>query len=146
VHGYGKHARDLSKLELRTCLKFFWLAQTPYKIVVCLNKTSVILLYMRIFISHRFRRLCFGALAVVVGSGVATVFATIFQCIPLQRSWNKTVHGTCIDSSAFWIANAVINISTDLIVLALPVREVAKLQLRMREKIMLHGVFLLGGL
>jgi hypothetical protein len=146
VHGYGKHAPDLSKPALRKCLMFFWLAQTPYKIVVCLNKTSVVLLYMRIFISQRFRRLCFAALAIIVGSGIATVFATIFQCVPLPRSWDKTVDGTCIDSAAFWIANAVINISTDVIVLALPVREVAKLQLRIRDKIMLHGVFLLGGL
>ncbi|KAL5390290.1 hypothetical protein DPSP01_001862 [Paraphaeosphaeria sporulosa] len=145
VHGYGKHVRDLSKPELRTCLKFFWLAQTPYKIVVCLNKTSVILLYMRIFIGHRFRLLCSCALAIVIGSGIATVFATIFQCVPLERSWNKTVEGKCIDSSAFWIANAVINISTDVIVLALPVHEVIKLQLRLRERIMLHSVFLLGG-
>lgn len=146
MHGYGKHVRDLSKLELRTCLKFFWIAQTPYKIVVCLNKISVILLYMRIFIEQRFRLLCFGALGIIISSGIATVFATIFQCLPQERSWDKNVEGRCIDSSAFWIANAVINISTDLIVLALPVHEVVKLQLKLREKMMLHSVFLLGGL
>ncbi|KAF2443340.1 hypothetical protein P171DRAFT_389472 [Karstenula rhodostoma CBS 690.94] len=145
VHGYGKHVRDLSTPELRTCLMFFWLAQTPYKVVVCLNKTSVMLLYMRIFIGKRFRHLCFAALTIVIGSGAATVFSTIFQCIPLERSWNKTVEGKCIDSAAFWVANAVINVSTDVIVLALPIHEVAKLQLKLRDKIMLHSVFLLGG-
>ncbi|KAH7068960.1 hypothetical protein BKA63DRAFT_397026, partial [Paraphoma chrysanthemicola] len=145
VHGYGQHKLDLSTKELRTCLKYFWIAQTPYKIVVCLNKTSVVLLYMRIFISKNFRWVCYVALAIIIGSGVATVFATIFQCVPLQRSWNKTVDGTCIDSSMFWIANAVLNIATDVIVLALPVREVWKLQLRLQEKIMLYAVFLLGG-
>ncbi|KAF9732256.1 hypothetical protein PMIN06_006647 [Paraphaeosphaeria minitans] len=144
VHGYGKHVRDLSKPALRTSLKFFWLAQTPYKIVVCLNKVSVILLYMRIFIGQRFQQLCFCSLAIIISSGVATVFATIFQCVPLARSWDKAVEGHCIDSSSFWVANAVINISTDVIVLALPIYEVAKLQLKLREKIMLHSVFLLG--
>ncbi|KAB2105280.1 hypothetical protein AG0111_0g6961 [Alternaria gaisen] len=144
VHGYGQHKVDLSTEELHTCLKFFWIAQTPYKIVVCLNKVSAILLYMRIFISRHFRWLCYGALTIVVGSGIATVFATIFQCVPLQRSWDKNVEGTCIDSSKFWLANAVLNIFTDVIVLALPVREVSKLQLKLQEKIMLHSVFLLG--
>jgi hypothetical protein len=52
VHGYGQYKRDLSTEELQTCLKFFWIAQTPYKIVVCLNKTSIILLYERTFISR----------------------------------------------------------------------------------------------
>ena len=146
VHGYGQHKVDLSTEELHTCLKFFWVAQTPYKIVVCLNKVSAILLYMRIFISRHFRWLCCGALAIVVGSGIATVFATIFQCVPLQRSWDKNVEGTCIDSSKFWLANAVLNIFTDVIVLALPIREVSKLQLKLQEKIMLHSVFLLGSL
>ncbi|RYN20768.1 hypothetical protein AA0119_g1565 [Alternaria tenuissima] len=144
AHGYGQHKVDLSTEELHTCLKFFWVAQTPYKIVVCLNKVSAILLYMRIFISRHFRWLCCGALAIVVGSGIATVFATIFQCVPLQRSWDKNVEGTCIDSSKFWLANAVLNIFTDVIVLALPIREVSKLQLKLQEKIMLHSVFLLG--
>jgi hypothetical protein len=146
VHGYGKHKRDLSIEELRTCLKFFWIAQTPYKVVVCLNKISVILLYIRIFISQRFRVFCHVALAIVVSSGIATVFATVFQCVPFERSWNKTVAGTCIDSDMFWLANAILNISTDVIVLALPIHEVFKLQLKLQEKILLHSVFLLGGL
>ena len=141
------HKADLTKHALQTCLKFFWIAQTPYKIVVALNKTSVILLYMRIFISQRFRWLCYGALAIVISSGIATVFATVFQCVPIEKSWNKTIErGTCIDSSSFWLANAVLNISTDVIVLALPIREVAKLQLKCRDKILLHSLFLLGGL
>jgi hypothetical protein len=146
VHGYGKHKRDLSLEDLQTCLKFFWIAQTPYKIVVCLNKISLILLYMRVFIAKKFRLLCYIALAIVVSSGIATTFATVLQCVPLERSWNKAVDGTCIDSSMFWLANAILNISTDVIVLALPIHEVSKLQLRLQEKILLHGVFLLGGL
>lgn len=74
------------------------------------------------------------------------MFATIFQCVPLERSWNKNIEGTCIDSSDFWLANAVLNISTDVVVLALPIREVFKLQLRLQEKLMLYSVFLLGGM
>jgi hypothetical protein len=146
VHGYGQHKVDLSTEELHTCLKFFWIAQTPYKIVVCLNKVSAILLYMRIFISSHFRRLCYCALAIIVGSGVATASTTVFQCVPFERSWDKNVEGTCIHSSEFWLANAVLNILTDVVVLALPIREVSKLQLKLQEKIMLHGIFFLGSL
>lgn len=146
VHGYGKHKYDLSTEELRTCLKFFWIAQTPYKLVVCLNKTSVVLLYKRIFITKQFQYLCWATLAIVVGSGFSTSIATIFQCLPIERSWNKSVEGTCIDNGMFWLANAVLNIATDVIVLALPIREVFNLHLRLQEKLALCGVFLLGGL
>lgn len=146
VHGYGQHKRDLSTEELRTCLKFFWLAQTPYKIVVCLNKASVVLLYLRIFVSRWFQYLCYGALAVIIGSGIATTFATVWQCVPLERSWNKDIEGTCIDSARFWVANAVLNIATDVMVLALPMWEIFKLHLKLQEKLMVCGVFMLGGL
>ncbi|KAH9863000.1 hypothetical protein J1614_010670 [Plenodomus biglobosus] len=146
VHGYGKHKRDLTVEELRTALKFFWIAQTPYKIVVCLNKTSVLLLYKRIFITSKFQWLCVLALAVVIGSGVATTLATILQCVPLERSWNKTIEGTCIDNSKFWLANAVLNISTDVLVLALPIHEISKLHLKLQEKLMVYCLFFLGGI
>lgn len=146
VHGYGQHQKSLSKEALRTCLKFFWISQTPYKIVVCLNKTSVVLLYKRVFISKNFQLLCWVVLAIVVSSGISTTFATIFQCTPTAKSWNKTVPGKCIDNTKFWLANAAINIGTDILTLALPIREVFKLHLKLQEKLMLLGMFMLGGL
>lgn len=85
-------------------------------------------------------------LAILIGSGIATTLATILQCIPIPRSWNKKVAGKCIDNTKFWLANAVINIATDVLVLALPVREVFRLHLKLQEKLMLLGVFMLGGL
>ncbi|CAN9401577.1 unnamed protein product [Alternaria alternata] len=42
------------------------------------------------------------------------------------------------------IARIVVRLRIDVIVLALPIREVSKLQLKLQEKIMLHSVFLLG--
>jgi hypothetical protein len=103
-------------------------------------------IHLRIFISRNFRWVCYTALAIVVASGIATTFATFFQCLPIEFFWNKNIPGTCIDSPKFWLANAVLNISTDVLVLALPIREVFKLQLKLKEKIMLCSVFLLGGL
>ncbi|KAI8937956.1 hypothetical protein NX059_005639 [Plenodomus lindquistii] len=146
VHGYGKHKCDLTTEELRTCLMFFWIAQTPYKIVVCLNKTSVLLLYKRIFVTRHFLWLCYSALAIVIGSGIATSASTIFQCVPAEKSWNRAMEGTCIDHSRFWLANAVLNISTDVIVLALPIREISKLHLKLQEKVMIYCLFFLGSI
>ena len=46
--------------------------------------------------------------------------------------------------TAFWYANAVFNISTDFIIIGLPVPVIAKLQLPTRTKIALCGVFTVG--
>lgn len=146
VNGYGKHKSDLSKSELSDALMFFFAAQTPYKVVVCLNKTSVTLLYMRIFVTKGFKRICYVVLSVILGYSVGSIFATIFQCWPIAGSWDKTVKAQCIDSDVFWVAYAVLNILTDVMVLSLPIPQIMKLQLKTQEKIAVTLVFLMGGL
>lgn len=146
LHGYGKHTADLSVQEYGTALRWFFVAQTPYKVVVCLNKVSVVLLYKRIFVGTRFQVTCWVVMAVVVGWSIGAIFATIFQCVPVEGSWDKSIKAYCIDKGAFWIAYAVANILTDVMVLSLPIPVVLRLQLKLRDRLMVCGVFLLGGL
>ncbi|KAL1842996.1 hypothetical protein VTJ49DRAFT_3473 [Mycothermus thermophilus] len=142
--GYGMHKADLTKAELETCLRWFFIAQTPYKVVVFLNKVSVVLLYMRIFVGNSFRIAAYAVLFVIFGYSIGGIAATIWQCVPIEGAWNKAVPAKCIDSNSFWVAYAVLNILTDVMVLALPVVPVMKLQLRWRERFLILGVFLLG--
>ena len=145
VHGYGRHKADLTKSELSAARMWFFVAQTPYKVVVCLNKMSVILLYRRIFITRTFKRICWVAMGVVVSWSVAAIMATIFQCIPIKLSWDKTVIGHCFDKDAFWVAYAVGNVVSDGLVLILPIPMILRLQLKLRDKLMLCAIFSLGG-
>ncbi|KAJ4302366.1 hypothetical protein N0V88_002510 [Collariella sp. IMI 366227] len=144
THGYGMHKADLTQAELATSLKWFFIAQTPYKVVVCLNKVSVIMLYLRIFVGGSFRIATYAVLFVVVGYGIGGIFATIFQCIPIKGAWLKGSDAKCINSDIFWVAYAVLNILTDIMVVALPIWPIMRLQLRRRERFMLCGVFLMG--
>ena len=145
-HGYGMHKSDLSDDEFQTTLRLFFMAQTPYKVSVCLNKVATILLYLRIFISRGFRIAAFITLGIIVSWSIGGVFATIFQCVPIAGSWDRSVDATCIDKGKFWVAYAVMNILTDVMVLALPIPVVLTLQLKTREKALLCAMFLLGGL
>jgi hypothetical protein len=146
VNGYGMHKNDLSADELEAALKWFFIAQTPYKVTVCLNKVSVILLYLRIFVSRTFRLAAFAVLFVVVGYGIGGIAATIWQCVPIQGAWDKNTPATCINSDVFWVAYAALNIITDIMVLALPIIPIMRLQLGLRDRLLLCGVFTLGGL
>lgn len=84
-------------------------------------------------------------MSVIVAWNVGAIAATIWQCVPIAGFWDKSIEATCIDSSVFWTAYAVGNILTDAMVIVLPIPQVLRLQLRLREKVMLCGVFLLGG-
>jgi len=144
-NGYGMHKVDLSKTELRTALRFFFIAQTPYKVAVCANKLSVCLLYLRIFVTNSFRVACYIVIAIIVAWSIGGVGATIWQCVPIAGSWDKTIDAVCIDKSKFWVAYAVMNILTDVLVLALPIPPVLALKLNRRDKVLICGTFMLGG-
>ncbi|KAK2684928.1 hypothetical protein QWA68_016188 [Fusarium oxysporum] len=144
-HGYGMHKNDLDKPDLRMALKMFFIAQTPYKATICLNKVAAILLYLRLFVTKTFRISCYVVMGIVVGWSIGGICATIWQCVPIAGAWNKNIDAKCIDSNKFWVAYAVLNILTDILVLALPIMPIMKLQMSMREKLLLCCVFLLGG-
>lgn len=102
-------------------------------------------MYRRIFDTRSMR------IAVYV-LGVANIiwvilFAALaaFRCIPIQRSWDLTVPGKCLDASALYTGNALPNIVMDLAMVAMPIYPVSKLQLPLSQRIALIGIFMLGG-
>lgn len=112
-----------------------------------LNKTSMILLYLRIFVGTRFRRACFVSLAIVACWSIGSIVSTILQCIPIEASWNtSTQDKVCTNSDAAWYQYGILNILTDAMILALPIFPILKLQLGRREKIGLLFVFLIGAM
>lgn len=112
------------------------------------------MLYSRIFIIDQslclgrlritFQLLCSIMIGIVSCYAIASIIATITQCIPLTRVWDKSVHGTCINLTTFWEANGYFNIVTDIITLLLPVYPIYVICLPRRTKLALIGVFALG--
>ncbi|KAJ6783045.1 hypothetical protein PWT90_01867 [Aphanocladium album] len=142
--GYGMHKKDLSGDELHLALKLFFIAQTPYKIAVCLNKVATILLYLRLFSSPRFRVAAFTIMGIIIAASIGSICATIFQCVPVAGAWDHSIKAQCIHSGQFWVAYAVLNVLTDVMVLVLPIPMVSRLKFGKRDKVMLYGLFLLG--
>lgn len=124
----------------------FWAAQILYKFTITLTKTSICLLYLRIFTTKKFRQTVHVIMGYVILYAFASIIATVVQCTPLERIWDHTVPGTCINLTAFWYANASANIIGDFLILALPMPVVRSLQLPRRQRLGLMMVFALGGL
>ena len=124
----------------------FLLTQIAYKLVMLCTKLSVLLLYLRLFPSRRFRIIVFSAMAIVAIYLLALVGLTIGQCNPVSRAWDTTIDGQCIDIKAFWYANAALNVTSDFLILALPMPYICRLHLPLRRKLSLSLVLALGGL
>lgn len=122
----------------------FYLDQIFYKFTINLTKLSVLFLYLRIFSQRWFRITCYACVGIVGGYAIASVFATIFQCTPVEYVFDKKLTGHCINITAFWYANAIYNIVTDVIILASVPGVVWSLSLSTRQRIGLTLVFGLG--
>ncbi len=89
--------------------------------------------------------MCYFGIAFCTVSGTAFVLATIWQCTPIAVFWDKSiVGGHCLESEAFWFTYSIINIVSDVFILALPVRQILSLELAPRDKCGLVGIFSVG--
>ncbi|KAI9840059.1 MAG: hypothetical protein M1819_000252 [Sarea resinae] len=144
-HGFGKHMADMTpQAHVQAMKVFFYLAQIPYKTGVCFTKCSILLLYLRIFPSRRFRYTVYATMIFVVAYSISFVFLTIFQCTPIPRAYDKKIPGHCVDNMGQWYSYAVVNIVSDFWILFLPLPSISKLKLPLPQKIGLMGVFALG--
>lgn len=112
-------------------------------------KSSIILFYARIFSVRWFRKLANLMLVIVAIWAISSFFAAMFQCKPISTVWTVLENqfgDKCIHTLAFYYGHSVSDIITDIIILAMPMYPLGKLQLPIRDKLAVGGMFLLGGL
>ena len=76
--------------------------------------------------------------------GISFIIATLFQCIPIAKSWDHTISGHCINNTAFRWSWAAFDIVSDLWIWLLPIKSFFQLNRSLPQKLGLVGVFLLG--
>ncbi|KAL8824094.1 MAG: hypothetical protein Q9191_005304 [Dirinaria sp. TL-2023a] len=85
------------------------------------------------------------AWTVVILYFVANLFAAIFECKPVAAYWDHTIPGAkCVDTVAFYRWNGVANLLIDFMILTLTMPMVWRLSLKLKQKVILTGLFLLG--
>lgn len=84
---------------------------------------------------------------IVVGYNIALFFLLIFTCTPYKRNWDITItEGSCIDRTPLYMATAVLNMLTDMLLLILPIPMALKLQVPGAQKAGLLCIFGVGSL
>ena len=108
------------------------------------TKLSVLLLYRRIFTQQKFRIAIDTVIGVCVAWAVALLLATLFQCQPISKAWIPDLGGTCIDLQKLYYGTSISNLILDVVINLMPVREIWKLQINRRQKIVLMVIMTLG--
>lgn len=132
-----------------TARKWFYVANIMYKVVLMFNKISIACLYYRIFAISRnsFRIACHIMNAWIISSSLAFIIATIFQCTPVAAFWDRTIPNfRCFKNEPWWISYATTQISTDFVLLAMPLPQIMTLSMGRTEKLGICLVFGTGAL
>ncbi|KAF2277675.1 uncharacterized protein EI97DRAFT_301179 [Westerdykella ornata] len=145
-NGMGKHIFELLADEMIDSQKAFWASIWIYYLALAFTKLSILVQYLRIFPTRRFRIVCSVVIGLVALYGVWGLFGSIFLCVPVHSFWDKSVGGKCMDQFAVWFSNAAMNIAQDFVILLLPMPVLRRLSIPTRQKKALMIVFALGGI
>ncbi|WYZ36435.1 hypothetical protein EsH8_XIV_000035 [Colletotrichum jinshuiense] len=142
--GAGRHVWALGADDLLLYVYSFVFCAAVFVI-----KTSILLFYWRVFMGNllSFRFSLWVGIFLVVSYPVYFMTTMGFCCNPLPHYWTqfKGTTGTCINVGRFFVILAIINLVTDVILLAIPVPEILKLQMSKDKKIAVCGILGLGG-
>ncbi|TVY85658.1 Satratoxin biosynthesis SC1 cluster protein, partial [Lachnellula willkommii] len=70
----------------------------------------------------------------------------VVSCVPFRRFWvGASAGGYCLDFNVFWMGMGATELVIDTVILVLPMGIVGKLWMPLQQKILVAGIFLLGG-
>lgn len=133
------HVQELQKITL--ALALIWTtANTAVKI-------SILHLYITIFRKRSFRYAAYAVMALSAIYCLLNWLLILLTCRPVAFSWDKTIPGgVCSSHEIPYLSSAIVNVLTDVIIVALPMPVLWKLQLPTRKKVALSVIFGLGAL
>jgi len=133
-------------------MQLIWAFELTYVATTTAIKMSILLFLRRMFPATTtpvaWRIAWFFVMAWVVMWSVGCGLAALFQCTPVSFFWNQLdgdIPGFCINEYSFLAANAALNITSDIMILVLPMPIVWRLHIKKSQKLAISSIFLLGG-
>ncbi|KAK3942479.1 hypothetical protein QBC46DRAFT_309058 [Diplogelasinospora grovesii] len=145
-NGAGLHIWDV---PLPSFMRFMKLGSiggsVTYNMGTVFIKTSILAFYVRFSPDNAFRITVFLTMFVAVGYSVANGFSFLYLCQPMEKFWDYTVPGHCIDSFNAYLASAALNVGTDIVILLLPIWMLWPLRVPTKKKILVTLILMAGG-
>jgi hypothetical protein len=146
-NGLGQDIWTLQPEQITNVLFYYYLGEIFYVVALGISKISILFFYLRVFPAKSFRMLTYSIMGLSAAYTVAFFIVTTWQCLPISLAWTQWdgLHeGTCNDIHLQgWIA-AAINIVLDAVVMILPLRHLAVLNMSLKKRLMVMSMFSVG--
>ncbi|KAL5120690.1 hypothetical protein ACEQ8H_001439 [Pleosporales sp. CAS-2024a] len=146
-NGLGRDIWTLEPEQITNVLYYYYLGEIFYVAALGISKISILFFYLRVFPLQSFRTATFSVMGLSVAYTIAFFLVTTFQCRPLSYAWTQWdgLHkGSCNNIHLQgWIVAAV-SILLDAMIMALPMKRLASLNLNLKKKLMVMSMFSVG--
>ncbi|KAJ5294147.1 hypothetical protein N7508_008968 [Penicillium antarcticum] len=134
-YGGGLHWSDVHEEDKIPFQKTIYVTMVMYGPTAYLTKVCLLWIMTRVFSPFRkciiFIRIFMG---IMLAYYIPAVIVKIRICNPIPRFWDPKVAGTCLDKNSIILADAVVSVVSDLIVLILPIPLTLSLQMSTKRK------------
>ncbi|OHW98311.1 putative CFEM domain-containing protein, partial [Colletotrichum incanum] len=137
-NGLGKDIWTISPEQINEFFKLFYIGEHFYAFTVIFAKTNFLFFYLRLFSDEGFRRLTWDIIWTCILSAVSFLIATLIQCWPISYTWKKwdgEHQGRCHGINTQTWAHAIVNITLDIVVVAMPISQIVRLNWRWKQKL-----------
>ncbi|KAK2049376.1 integral membrane protein [Colletotrichum somersetense] len=143
-NGAGHHIWEVSRTAVVAFHKLSMVDLTAYSLSVLFTKASILVFYLRFPLRRPIRMVVYAVMLATVAYSSAGALSWAYLCTPMERIWDDSVPGTCVNESMWWLMLSVSNVATDIAILLLPLWILAPVSLRLVKKIEMT-IFLMAG-
>lgn len=160
VHQWDMRGRDMksylevslfstsSKELIRITLQAIFIGMVCWIAGILLVKVSILMEWSRTFAPapthNAFSRSCRFLVFLTVLFYLSIIIALLLSCSPVQRIWDKTVPGRCINLKHINLTAAIVNLLLNVIILLLPQKVIWGLQMSRAQRTGLSMMFAVG--
>jgi hypothetical protein len=149
-YDYGVHTWNVHISTRNHAMLVAWVVEILVTVCLTFTKLSLCTFYLRLLGGTSSRRstiIIYILMAIIVVWGIGYTVAIIFQCTPVRGVFIWDLPGRkCVERVSGIAMHAAFDVGTDVLIYALPIRKMWMLQVPLRQKILLVGLFMLGAL
>lgn len=119
--------------------------------IICngLAKTALLTFYLQISSRKWYRVAIFTVIGIVTGYVTILAFLLLFGCRPIRAAWDSELlaaGGGCVDMAVLYMAIAVANIVSDVLLFVIPIPTIVRLKMPLVQKIGAGIMFAIGSM
>ena len=115
-----------------------------WAVAVFFIRASILVLYIRIFLTNSFRITCYVVHGFNAAFFVCTIISTCLICRPISYTWDQSTKGTCGNQKSLELFIGIFNLLLDVALVILPMPVLWGLQMAISKKVVLSCMFGLG--